>query len=166
MNIRTIVLAIGVAAALASCQSTKKVDNAANATAIAEASQKGTQMTDVAFSVAKNYFVKNNATKLRNPKIETAEVFNSLFGIAATMGKEGKPTAIDFTRQMVIAVVLPETDRETALEPVSLQKNGQGEMTLTYKMVVGPPQSYTIIPSLIVIADKSEKGNVTLKAIQ
>ena len=35
--------------------------------------------------------------------------------MATTKGKDGKPTAIDFTKQFVLAIVLPETDFATEI---------------------------------------------------
>jgi hypothetical protein len=132
----------------------------------ASESQGKTQVTNIAFTVAKNYFVNNAVTKLDNPKIETAEKFNKIFGMATTMGKDGKPTEIDFSKQYVIAVILPETDLSTNINPISLLKNTENEITLTYKSVVGQKQSFTTIPNFAIIIDKKENGNVTLKEIK
>ena len=57
-----------------------------------------TLVKDVSYILAANYFVKNTVNQLDNPKIETAEKFNEIFGMATTMGKEGKPTEIDFSK--------------------------------------------------------------------
>ena len=64
------------------------------ATAVENNIQKG----EVPFEVAKNYFFKNNQVIPEYPKIVSEEEFNKLFGMATTMGEDGKPTAIDFTR--------------------------------------------------------------------
>ena len=74
--------------------------------------------SEVAFEVAKNYFFKNDQVIPEYPKITTEEEFNKLFGMATTMGKDGKPTAIDFTKQFVLAIVLPVTDITTEINPV------------------------------------------------
>jgi hypothetical protein len=161
-----IVFVVAMAVTAVSCQHTKNIANVEKSNVILIENQKDTKMTDIAFTVAKNYFVRNDARKLSDPKIETAEVFKELFGMATTMGKDGKPTTIDFAKQYVIAVLFPETNRATTIEPVSLQKDTKGEILLTYKMVVGQEQSYTTIPNLIIVVNKSENGNVTLKAIK
>lgn len=122
-------------------------------------------MTDVPFAIAKNYFVKNTVNTLDNPKIETAEKFGEVFGMATTMGENGKPTNIDFSMQNVIAVVLPETDMDTQISPVALQKNEKGNMVLIYKSVVGQKQTFSIRPFFAIIVDKKETGPVTLKQI-
>jgi hypothetical protein len=129
-------------------------------------SQGKPQATNIAFVVAKNYFVNNTVKKLDNPKIETAEKFNEIFGMATTMAKDGKPTEIDFSKQYVIAVVLPETDLSTNINLISLLKNNKNEITLNYKSVVGEKQSFTTIPNFAIIVDKKENGNVTVKEIK
>ena len=67
-----------------------------NKQAVAPA-ESGENSNEVAFEVAKNYFFKNNQEIPSSPKITTSEEFGKLFGMATTMGKEGKPTEIDFT---------------------------------------------------------------------
>lgn len=148
---------------LVACQNTKKIGQKESQNSVTVETQKESRKTSIAFTVARNYFVKNNAGKLHNPKIETAEEFNKIFGMATTMGKDGKPTTIDFTKQYVIAVVLPETDLATTVEPVSLRRNEKGEITLMYKTVVGQKQSYTTIPNFAIIVDKAENGTITVK---
>ena len=91
---------------------------------LAACSQKPTATTDtgnkgdisgIAFEVAKNYFFKNNQEIPSSPKITTAEEFGKLFGMATTMGEDGKPTEIDFTKQFVLAIVLPVTNLATEI---------------------------------------------------
>ena len=72
---------------------------------------------EVAFEVAKNYFFKNDQEIPASPKITTAEEFGKLFGMATTMGKDGKPTEIDFTKQFVLAIVLSVTNLATEITP-------------------------------------------------
>ena len=121
--------------------------------------------TDIPFIVAKNYFVKNTVRQggLENPKIETKENFDSTFGAATTMDKNGKPTEIDFSNNYVIAVPGDETDIATEISPVSLQKDDKNQVTLNYKVTRGSKQSFRIRPLLIVIIDKSYDGPVSIK---
>ena len=109
---------------------------------------------NVPFETVKNYFFRNDAEVPASPAITTQEQFDSLFGAAAFMGKDGQPTKIDFGEQFVIAVVLPETDIETTLEPVSLTRSG-GTLTFTYAKTEGEKVSYTMRPVLLVAADKA-----------
>lgn len=129
---------------------------------------KDTELNTIAvnFTLANNYFVNNTVTKLENPKIETQEHFDEIFGTSAHMGNDGKPTVIDFSKQNVLAVVLPETDRQTEIYPISLQKDEKGEILLTYEVKVGQKQTYTIRPNFAVIIDKSERGNIRLNEIK
>lgn len=148
----------------AACQNNPKNDTTEDQSkATADSSKKS---NDIPFTLAKNYFVLNTVDKLDNPKIETAETFNATFGMATTMGPEGKPTDIDFKTQFVIGVILPETDHMTTIEPVSLQKDAAGNMTFSYKKVVTEKMSSTIRPGIQVIVSNSEKGSVALKEIK
>ena len=118
---------------------------------------------NVPYDTVRNYFFRNDATVPASPKISSQEQFDSLFGAAAFMGKDGQPTSIDFDRQFVIAVVLPETDIETTLEPLSLTRSG-GELTFTYVKKEGGKVSYTMRPLLLVAVDKAhETETVVLK---
>lgn len=118
---------------------------------------------DIPFIVAKNYFAKNIVPQgsLENPKLETKENFDSLFGAATTMS--GKPTEIDFSKQYVVAIIGDETDVATEISPISLQKNDKNEIRLTYRINKGNKQSFKIRPLLIVIVDKTHEGTVTVK---
>ncbi len=118
---------------------------------------------DVPFEVARNYFFKNNSAILPdNPQITTEEEFNKFFGMATTMGKDGKPTAIDFSKQFVIAVVLPVTDIETEINPVKVEEKGDS-LLYSYEIKKGEKQSYSIQPVSIIILDKKyEEKEVVL----
>ena len=109
--------------------------------------------SEVAFEVAKNYFFKNDQVIPEYPKITTEEEFNKLFGMATTMGKDGKPTAIDFTKQFVLAIVLPVTDFATEINPVKVEEKGDS-LLYTYDVKTGEKQSFTIQPVSIIILDK------------
>ena len=118
--------------------------------------------SEVAFEVAKNYFFKNNQEIPASPKITSEEVFHQLFGMATTMGKDGKPTAIDFTRQFVLAIVLPVTDMETEITPVKVEAKGDS-LFYTYEVKTGAKQSYSIQPiSLIILNKELENKEIIL----
>jgi hypothetical protein len=120
----------------------------------------------IPYTLIKNYFVKNNATPLNNPRIETSEEFNAFFGSAATMGKEGKPTELDFKKKHVIAVVLPETERSITLTPLFLKRVSSEKLVFYYKKETGELQSYKIIPFLAISVNLHEKGNITVVELQ
>jgi hypothetical protein len=110
------------------------------------------------YVVAKNYFFNNNAVMPSDPLVTSIQVFDELFGAAAFMGKDGEPTNIDFSKQSVIAVVLPETSEETDIKPQTLIKD-KNKIQFTYKVIKGKQMTYTIRPMLlIVVAKKDVKG--------
>lgn len=123
----------------------------------------GNVANEVTFEVAKNYFFKKGSDVLpEGQKITSEEAFNNLFGMATTMGKDGKPTTIDFTKQFVLAVVLPVTDYSTEIKPVKLEEKG-GSLLYSFEVKKGEKQSYSIQPiSLIVIDKKYENKEVVL----
>lgn len=166
MTKKTVTLVTVLSLLLIACQSNPKANKAENNNTLRIENQSDAKITDISFTLVKNYFVKNTVEKLDNPKIETAEKFNEIFGMATTMGKDVKPTEIDFKKQNVIAVILPETDLSTNINPISLMKNTKNEITLNYKSVVGQRQSFTTRPNFAIIIDKKENGNVTLNEIK
>lgn len=165
MKTKIFIYGITLSTLIAGCNSNPKNNVGDETNNLPSTSQEKSMSKDISFSLAKNYFVKNTVKHLDDPKIETPEKFNEIFGMAATMNKDGKPTAIDFSKQFVIAVVKPETDLETTLTPVGIQKNQGNETVLTYKAIVGPKQSFTTRPIMIVIVDKPENGKVVLNEL-
>jgi uncharacterized lipoprotein NlpE involved in copper resistance len=165
MTEKIVTVATLISLMLMGCQNNPKTVKAENKNTRIVEHQNETKMKTITFTLAKNYFVQNTVEKVDNPKIETAEKFNEIFGMATTMGKDGKPTEIDFSKQYVIAVILPETDLSTHVSPISLLKTGN-EITLHYKSVVGQKQSWTTRPNFAIIIDKKENGNVLLKEIK
>jgi hypothetical protein len=116
-------------------------------------SEDNVENSEVAFEVAKNYFFKNDQVIPEYPKIVSEEEFNKLFGMATTMGEDGKPTAIDFTKQFVLAIVLPVTDFATEINPVKVEEKGDS-LLYTYEIKSGEKQSFSIQPVSIIILDK------------
>lgn len=110
---------------------------------------------NVEYQVAKNYFYSGKATAPTTLKITTSEQLGKSFGMAATMGDDGAPTAVDFSSQFVIAKVVPPTDRDETLSSVSLVKQPSGKLLLTYKdEIKGGKRSFTIQPCFLLIVDK------------
>lgn len=135
-------------------------------------SQKGEQGSKVPYTEAKNYFVKNTykSIDVAVKKITTQKDFDQIFGMAATMGKEGKPTSIDFSRNYVIALIGLETNanEHPQLEIESLIKK---ESTIVLSYITNgwstnpTPSSYTILPVKILIVSKQYNGNVSLNKL-
>ena len=116
-----------------------------------------TPSTEVPYTEVKNYYFRNDAVPPQQPVIETEEAFEQLFGAAAVMGKDGQPTAVDFDREFLITAVLPETDRLTRLEPISLKKEGE-ELVFSCRETVGERQSWTLRPFLLIKVDRKYAG--------
>jgi hypothetical protein len=113
--------------------------------------------SNVNFTVAKNYFFKNGAVIPDNPKISSADEFQKLFGMAAVMGKDGIPTAIDFSKQFVLAVVLPVTDVYTEIQPVDV-KVINGELVYEYSVKTGEKMTYSMRPMALIVLDREYDG--------
>ena len=69
------------------------------------------------------------------------------------MGKDGKPTPIDFSRQFVLAIVHPVTDVATEIVPVKVMAK-RDTLFYDYELKVGEKQSFSIQPVSIIILDK------------
>lgn len=118
---------------------------------------------NIPYTIAKNYFVRNDVTDFKPKKIDTQKDFESVFGMAAFMGKDGEPTVIDFGKQYVLAVMMAPTDHSTDIKPISLKRNGTAKsLVFTYKIKQDKvKQSYTITPCLLIVVDKKYDGEVT-----
>ena len=150
---KKIIFALAAIMALAAC---------GNKQTATPSSEDNVENSEVAFEVAKNYFFKNDQVIPEYPKIVSEEEFNKLFGMATTMGEDGKPTAIDFTKQFVLAIVLPVTDFATEINPVKVEEKGDS-LLYTYEIKAGEKQSFSIQPvSIIVLDRKYENKRVVL----
>ncbi len=121
-----------------------------------------TDQTEVDYTVAKHYFVKNDVEGQVPTKITSTLEFDTYFGMASVMGDGGQPTTIDFDKQFVIVVDHQPTNKSIELKPVSLMKEGS-DLVLTYKVIAGEEMSYTTHPTLILIVSKADDANVVLK---
>lgn len=162
-TVKALIVMILSVTLLGACQNNQK-NQENNVETTAKESVVSTEK-EIPFIVAEKYFVNNTVKNIDNPKIETKEEFDKLFGMAAVMGENGLPTEIDFTKQYVIAVVKPETDQNTHLTPVSLQLNEKKEIVFSYRIEVGEKQTYRVRPCLIIIVDEEASGNVILQEI-
>lgn len=116
----------------------------------------------VPFTLAERYFIKNDVDQVPL-ELKTQAAFDAIFGAAAVMGTDGRPTPIDFEQQMVLALAEPESTVATTLEPISLEKNPSGELLLTYRVQRGATQSFTSRASMVLIIPKSAAGPVVLQ---
>lgn len=125
-------------------------------------SKTGITATDIPYTVAQRYFLKNDVHQLPPRRITDRETFDTYFGAAAVMGANGRPTTIDFATNDVIAVVLPATDQSTTLTPISLRHATDGTIIFTYQATRGERLSYSTTPCLLILVDKSQQGDVRL----
>ena len=76
--------------------------------------------------------------------------------MAAFMGKGGNPTVINFKKEFVIPIVLPETDKDTDILDISLEGN-ERELKLIYRVKEGEQQGFFIQPIKLLIVDNAYK---------
>ena len=119
---------------------------------------------DIPFNEAKNYFVKNTYkdSVLHTIILKSQVDFDNIFGMATTMGNEGKPTVIDFTNQNAIAVICPNSDKSPVLEILKV-KSADNSITLHYKFTEGEKQSFSIRPFKIILLDNKYQSEVKLQ---
>ena len=110
---------------------------------------------NVPFTEARNYFVRNDVVLPQESNvIETKAQLDSLFGMAAVMGRNGRPTDIDFDREFCVAYVIPPTDTLTEIVPVSVTSKGK-ELTCSFEIKKGDPITWTIQPFSLIVIDRS-----------
>ena len=61
-------------------------------------------------------------------------------------------------KQFVLAIVLPETDFATEINPVKVEEKGDS-LLYTYEVKTGEKQSFTIQPVSIIILEKQYENN-------
>lgn len=121
------------------------------------------EQKNIPYRTAANYFVKNNIQEAVPTKISTRQEFDKYFGAVATMGENGAPTKIDFSKEFLIVVDHAITDKETAIDPVSLTEK-EGGLALNYRVKEGAAAGFSMRPVLLLIVENSYKGNGTVKA--
>jgi len=117
----------------------------------------------VEYKVADHYFLRNDAvipdscknrdTQMAVLKVTEQSQFDSLFGCAPVMGKNGAPTEINFNKEFVLALVLPETNRPTEISPKTIECRGDS-LIVSYSCTVGEASTWTMKPLSMLIVDK------------
>lgn len=102
-----------------------------------------------------NYYVLNNVdvSKPQRLVINSQQTFEAYFGEAAVMGRNGQPTMVNFKTQYVLAVVLPETDRQTEVIPGEVVQNGN-TIVMNYRVNKGAKTTYRMVPFAAIAIDK------------
>lgn len=110
----------------------------------------------ISYSEARNYFFRNDAKQPTELLIIHSQAeLEQYFGEAAFMGKGGEPTKIDFSKQFVVAKVLPVTNHSTNISLRCIERSGDNHLTLVWHIAVNDtPQSYSMQPMKLVVLDK------------
>jgi len=110
----------------------------------------------VQYEWLQNYYVRNDVdldfSKPQHLVIDNENDFNHYFGPAAIMG--GKPTDINWNKQFVIAILLPETNKPTMVTPMGV-KQSPGNVIFKYQVNKGRKTSYKLIPFAAVALNRS-----------
>ena len=109
--------------------------------------------TPVPYTTLENYYVRNDVdcSKQQRLILDNKADFEGFFGMAATMG--GLPTDINWNKQYVVALILPETNRMTTITPVDVRQDGD-KVVVCYKVDRGEKTTYTMVPFTAVALDK------------
>lgn len=110
--------------------------------------------TPIKYTTLENYFVRNDVdcSKQQRLIINNKAEFEKYFGMAAHMG--GLPTEVNWNKQFVIALVLPETKRATAIYPVNVKTTDNNILVFSYQVKKGDNMSHKIVPFIAVAVDK------------
>ena len=108
----------------------------------------------IPYTTLENYYVRNDVdcSKLQRLIIDNEQDFNGYFGPAAIMG--GMPTDINWKKQYVIAVLLPETNRPTMVTPMEV-KQSPGNIIFKYQVNRGSKTSYKLVPFAAIALNRS-----------
>ena len=144
----TIIVITAVALLCCQCTTSKELRQA----------QKGAK--EVPFTVLNNYYVRNDVDcrKTQRLIIDNQRDFDVFFGPAALMG--GLPTDINWKKQFVVAILLPETNRPTMVTPLQV-KQSPGNFIFKYEVNRGHKTSYTLIPFAAVALDRPADAQQT-----
>ncbi|MDQ1856073.1 hypothetical protein [Chryseobacterium sp. WLY505] len=122
---------------------------------------------DIPYIPTRKYFVKNTFDNkdFTERIITSQDEFDQLFGTATTMGANGKPTPIDFSKENVLALIYPRTNLEVKITPVSLQENEQN-IVYSYKVLEGTPHGFMTIPNTLIIIPKANSKKIIFHKIK
>ena len=120
--------------------------------------------TAVSYELANNYFIRNDVQGEPPTVITTQEEFDRNFSMAAYMGENGQPSAIDFSKQNAICVSVPATYAATRLSVDSIQRVGDS-LLVQYTVTRGRKQHFSTHPFLLLVVDKKLGTNVRLEEV-
>jgi hypothetical protein len=111
---------------------------------------------EISFKEAQNYFVKNTfkTEQIISKKITSQSELNNFFGNATVMGRNGKPTVIDFEKEFVVVVICPETYLSSQLTSIKLVEVEKSKVNIKYKIINKEKQDYSVVPFSLMIVGK------------
>jgi hypothetical protein len=117
----------------------------------------GNSKNAVSYAYAENYFVNNTYqnTEVETLKIDNQEEFDKVFGGATTM--TSRPTAIDFSKKTVLAIVAPASEKEVKITIRAMERTYNGGIFLKYAVSEGKDLGYSAQSAQILIVDKTDK---------
>lgn len=119
-----------------------------------------TSENTISYKEAMRYFVRNDVKEYVPRIITGSEELNQYFGTATAMGTQGMPTFIDFDKYNAIAIIEPETNKDTEIDIESIKEQGD-KIVVRYKLVEsGEQRSYTTVPCRLVKISKKYGSNV------
>ena len=158
-NVYSMIMSFLLAGSLCACS------HSAAVTANGSAQVFNQSVTPVTYQLANNYFIKNNVTGLVPRHIRSSAEFTRYFGMAATMGKNGKPTPIDFAVQDVIVYDAGIVQKQLEITPLTLN-HAQDKLILDVRIHSGARQSYQMHPFILLIVPKNLPDKVEFKLKQ
>ena len=110
---------------------------------------------EISFREAQNYFVKNTfkTEQIVSKKITSQNELNHFFGSATVMGRNGKPTEINFETEFVVVVICPETFFSTQFTSIKLVEE-ESKVNIQYKITTKEKQTYSVVPVALMIVGK------------
>ena len=114
--------------------------------------------TPIPFTTLENFYVRNDVdcSKTQRLIIDNQQDFEEYFGMAATMGN--LPTQINWNKQYIVAVILPETNRATSVNPVAVKVTDNKCMVFSYDVKKGDRISHKMVPFTAVAIDKPDNA--------
>lgn len=158
-NVYSMIMSFLLAGSLCACS------HSAAVTANGSAQVFNQSVIPVTYQLANNYFIKNNVTGLVPRHIRSSAEFTRYFGMAATMGKNGKPTPIDFAVQDVIVYDVGIVQKQLEITPLTLN-HAQDKLILDVRIHSGARQSYQMHPFILLIVPKNLPDKVEFKLKQ
>lgn len=108
------------------------------------------------FEKMSNYFVLHSipSGKTKLMKITNQKEFDAYFGMAATMGEEGKPSPINFDTHFVLAIVYSYTNQLIDIIPVQLNQTAKKKAQFQYQLKSNGSQSAISRPITMIKVNK------------